>query len=80
MHKKVKEIKVTYLVIDAPCSYNMTIGHPNFHHLGITLSILYLFLKYPLSSEKVGVIQGDQEILKNYNVKSLKLKKLGLWA
>lgn len=43
-----KELKVMYLVIDAPSSYNMIIGQPTFNQLSATLSTMYLCMKYML--------------------------------
>lgn len=73
---KAKEIKVGYLVIDAPASYNMIIGRPPFNQMGSTLSTLYLCIKYRLFDRRVGVIQGDQEISRKYSVESLKMKRI----
>lgn len=39
--EQTKEIKVRYLVIDAPSSYNMILGCLTFNQLGIALSTLY---------------------------------------
>lgn len=54
-------IKVWYIVIDAPYSYNMIIWWHAFNKLGASLSTPYLCITYPLSYEWVRVIQGDQE-------------------
>lgn len=43
-----KEIKVKYLVINAPFSYNMIIGQFSFNWLRIDLHTLYLCMKYPV--------------------------------
>lgn len=53
---KAKEIKIKYLVIDAPSSYIMIIWRLTFNHLGAALSILYLCMKYTLSDGKIGFI------------------------
>lgn len=67
-----KEIKVKYLVIDAPSLYNVIIWRPTFNQMGATLSTLYLCIKYPLLDGRVGFIQGDQEIAKRFYAESLK--------
>lgn len=51
-----KEIKVRYLVIDAPSSYNIFIERHTFNQLGTALSTSYLCMKYPISGERVRVI------------------------
>lgn len=70
------EIKVKYLVIDAPISYNMIIVHPYFNQLDAILSTLYWCMKYALHGIHVGFVQGDQEIDKKCHVGSLKLKRI----
>lgn len=74
-HELMKEIKVRYLVIDAPSSYNMIIECLTFNQLGIIVSTLYLCMKYLLSDERVRVIQEDQTIVWKCYIESLKLKK-----
>lgn len=56
-----KEIKVKYLVTDAPSSYDMIIGWLTFNCLGAVFSTLYLCMKYLLPNGRVRVVQGDQE-------------------
>lgn len=51
-------IKVRYIVIYVPFWYNMIIGGPSFNLFEVSLSMPYLFVKYPLLDNKVMFIQG----------------------
>lgn len=73
---KAKEIKIKYLVIGCPSSYNMIIRWPIFNQLDTSLSILYLVMKYPFSNGWVGIIQGDEKITIKYYVERVKMKKV----
>jgi len=55
-----KMIRVRYLVVNSPNSYNIIIGRPAFNLLGGFLSTKFLIMKYPLDNGKVGTIKGDQ--------------------
>lgn len=48
-------VKVAYLVINVPYSYNMVIWRPTFNQLGVTLSILCQCMKYTFPNGRVGV-------------------------
>jgi len=54
-----KTIRIRYLVVNAPNSYNIIIGRPAFNLLGGFLSTKFLVMKYPLDNGKVGTIKGD---------------------
>jgi len=54
-----KTIKVNYLVINVPNSYNIIIGRPSFNLLGAFQSTKFLFMKYPVEKGKIGTIRGD---------------------
>lgn len=56
-----KEIKVRYLDIYSPSSYNMITVRPDFNRLGAALSKLYLCMTYLLPNGKVGFIKGYHE-------------------
>lgn len=75
MGEQSKEIKVRYIVIDTPYSYNMIIEHLTFNQLGVTLFTFYLWMKFPPSNGRVRVIQRGQEYSRKCYVKSLKLKR-----
>jgi hypothetical protein len=70
-----KTIRVRYLVINSPSSYNIIIGRPSFNLLGAFLSTKFLVMKYPLSDGKVGTIRGDQKIARECYHNSLRLQK-----
>lgn len=63
-----KSVKVRYLIVNAAYLYNIIIVRTTFNALKATVSILYLTMKYPLSSGEVGVIKDDQVLAcKCYN-------------
>lgn len=68
-----KSIRVRYLVVNSPYSYNIIIGRPTFNLLGAFLSTKFLVMKYPLDNGKVGTIRGDQKVVREYN--NLRLQK-----
>lgn len=76
--EKSRKIKVRYLVINAPSSYNMVMEQYSFNKLGDALSTLYLCMKYPILNGRVGVIQGDHKISKKCYIYIIKLKKIGI--
>lgn len=61
MNANTNMIKVKYLVVDAPSSYNIIMGRYTINLLGVVLSTLYLSMKYLLRNKQFGIIQGDQE-------------------
>ncbi|XP_039687900.1 uncharacterized protein [Medicago truncatula] len=68
-----KSIKIRYLVINAPSSYNAIIGRPSINLLDAFVSTKHLMMKYPLDNGRVGVIRGDQKIARECYHASLKL-------
>lgn len=59
---KAKAINVIYLIVDAPLSYNIIIGHPSINAHGSVISINYLVLKHALPGWKFSIISGGQVI------------------
>lgn len=59
--ENINRIKVIYIVVGAPSSYNIILGKPNFKLLKATLSMLYLTMHYPLDNERVSIIKRDQK-------------------
>jgi len=57
--RQAKAIKIRYLVVNAPNSYNIVIGHPSFNRLGTLLSTKFLVMKFLLDDGGVGTIKGD---------------------
>jgi hypothetical protein len=70
-----KTIRVRYLVVNSPSSYNIIIGRPAFNLLGGFLSTKFLVMKYPLDSGKIGTIRGDQKLSRECYHNSLRLQK-----
>lgn len=56
VRENAREIKVRYLVIARPSSYNMIIGKPTYNHLVVVLSTLCMCMKYQLLDGRVSVI------------------------
>ena len=75
--KQFKAIKIRYLVVNAPNSYNIVIGRPSFNQLGTLLSTKFLVMKYPLDDGGVGTIKGDQKVARECYLASLKLRPSG---
>jgi len=73
--KQAKAIKIRYLVVNAPNSYNIVIGCPSFNRLGALLSTKFLVMKYPLDDGGVGKIKGDQKVARECYLASLKLRR-----
>lgn len=59
--ESVRVIKVRYLIIYDYSSYNLIIMWIAFNLLGVTLSTLYLHMKYIFPNGRIMIIQGDQE-------------------
>jgi hypothetical protein len=70
-----KTIRVRYLVVNSPSSYNIIIGRPSFNLLGGFLSTKFLVMKYPLDNGKVETIRGDQKVTRDCYHNSLRLQK-----
>lgn len=51
MDENSKKLKITYMVINSPSSYNIPIGSPTFNALEVVMSMFYLTMKYPLRNE-----------------------------
>lgn len=75
MEESTQFVNVKYLVIDAPLSYNIIIGHPALKTLEVVLSMLYLSMKYPLGNGHVSVIKGDQKVTMKCYKDYLKVKR-----
>lgn len=56
---KAKGIKVRYLIVNAYSPYNIIKRRLTFNALEVSLSTLYLTMKYPLDDGYVGVIKCD---------------------
>jgi hypothetical protein len=55
-------------------SYNIIIGRPAFNTLEVSMSTLYLAIKYPLEDGRVGTVRGDQALARRCYESSLKIK------
>ena len=73
--KQAKAIKIRYLVVNSPNSYNIVIGRPSFNRLGALLSTKFLVMKYPLDNGGVGTIKGDQKVARECYLASLKPRR-----
>jgi hypothetical protein len=70
-----KTIRVRYLVVNSPSSYNIIIGRPAFNLLGGFLSTKFLVMKYPLDNGMVGTIRGEEKLARECYHNSLRLLK-----
>jgi len=70
-----KTIKVKYLVINSPNSYNIIIGRPTFNLLGVFLSTKFLIMKYTLEKGKTRMIREGQKIARECYHNNLRLQK-----
>lgn len=50
-----------FLVVKAPSSYNVIIGHPTLNEFKVVKSTYYLKMKFP-SEEGVREVQGEQKL------------------
>lgn len=64
-----------YLIINATSPYNIIIDGSSFNSLEPVLSILYATLKYPLEDGQVGVVKGDQGLVRKCYKDNMKLKR-----
>lgn len=62
-------------MVNSLSPYNIMIVRPVFNALKVTLSTLYLNMKYPLSNWRFGVVKGDQEMAIMCYIDSLNLRK-----
>ncbi|XP_024630277.1 uncharacterized protein [Medicago truncatula] len=69
-----KSIKIRYLVINSPSSYNVIIGRPSINLLDAFVSTKHLLMKYPLDDGRGGTLHGDQKVARECYHASLKLK------
>jgi len=75
MESEAKAIKIRYLVVNSPNSYNIVIGRSSFNRLGALFSTKFLVMKYPLDDGGIGTIKGDQKIARECYLASLKLRR-----
>lgn len=76
VEENLKIVKVRYLIIYTFSLYNIIIGSSTFNLLGVSLSTLYLCMKYLLLNGNICIVQGDKEIVKRYYQDNLRLKKV----
>lgn len=62
---QVREIEVSYLIVDAMFPYNIILGHPTITVLGEILHTLYLVLKYLLLDGESGQLEETIWALKS---------------
>lgn len=75
VRSQAKTVRVRYLVVNSPNSYNIIIGRSSFNLLGAFLSTKFLVMKYPLDNGKVGTMKGDQKIAKECYHNNPRLQK-----
>ena len=60
-----------FLIVDAPSVYNMLLGRPSFNALRVVPSTYHMAIKF-LTENRVGVVQGDQGVAREYYSASIK--------
>lgn len=69
-----KVVKVKYLVVNSPNSYNIIIDLPTFNHLGAFLSTKYLVMNYPVEKGGIRTIRGNQKVARDCYHANLRLQ------
>jgi len=55
-----KTILICFLIVDAPTSYNVLMGHPSLNTLGVVVSTPHLAMKFPSPSGDILTVHNDQ--------------------
>jgi len=54
-----KTIPIRFLIVDAPTSYNILLGHPSLNTLDAVVSTPHLAMKFPAPSDNILTIHYD---------------------
>ena len=66
-----KTVPIRFLIVDAPTSYNVLLGHPSLNTLGAVVSTPHLAMKFPSLSGDILTIHGDQRLTRECYMASL---------
>jgi len=67
-----KTIRICFLVVDAPTSYNVLLGRPSLNTLGIVVSTPHLAMKFPSPSSDILTIHDNQWLARECYMDSLR--------
>jgi len=67
-----KTIPIRFLIVNAPTSYNVLLGHPSLNTLGVVVSTPHLAMKFPSPSGDILTIHGDQRLARERYMASLR--------
>jgi len=67
-----KIIPICFLVVDAPTSCNVLLGRPFLNTLGAVVSMPHLAMKFPTPSGDIFTIHGDQRLVRECYMASLR--------
>ncbi|XP_027348261.1 uncharacterized protein LOC113859768 [Abrus precatorius] len=74
--REAKGIKVTYLVVHANTSYNISLGCPSVNKLKVIVPTPYLAMKFPLDKGRIITVHADHKLARECYFVSLCLKPL----
>jgi len=67
-----KTIPIRFLIVDAPTSYNILLGHPSLNTLGAVVSTSHLAMKFPAPFDDILTIHYDQRLERECYMASLR--------
>ncbi|XP_073154002.1 uncharacterized protein [Henckelia pumila] len=65
---------VSFIIVDAPSAYNVSLGRPAMTTFMVVASALYQKIKFPVGNE-VGEVQGDQKISQKCYVEEVQIEQ-----
>jgi len=69
-----------FLVVEAHTSYNVLLGRPFLNTLGVVVSTPHLAMKLPSASRDIITIHGDQKLVRECYIVSLRPQELTIVA
>jgi len=69
---RTKTIPISFLIVDAPTSYNVLLGRPSLNTLGAVVSTPHLAMKFPSPSGDILTIHYDQRLARECYMASLR--------
>ena len=69
-------IEVKFLIVDALSAYNILLGRPSLNVVRVIPSAYHMVIKFP-TTNRVGMVRGNQRIAKECYSTSMKQKAVG---
>ena len=66
---------VRFLIVDSPSAYNVLLGRPSLNTIKAIPSTYHMVIKFP-TTNKVGMVQGDQRVARECYSASMKQKAI----